>query len=94
LLAQEAGFDSQQHLSYVLFVNLHTNCPFLTKQQQAFTSLPVSVQIIFLAEEAKPGAVNRAAANNPKMADFMCRTYPGVQAGSNGGVFQSAPTPF
>lgn len=65
-------FDSQQHLSYALFVNLHTNCPFLTEQQQDFTSLPVSLQIIFLAEAANPvGTVRRAAANKPRMACFI-----------------------
>ena len=64
-------FDSQQHLSNALFVNLHTNWPSLTVQQHDLTSLPVSLQTIFLPEAANPGATKRAAANNPKMADFM-----------------------
>jgi hypothetical protein len=64
-------FDSQQHLSYALFVNLHTNCPFLTEQQQDLTSLPVSLQIIFLVEAANPGEANIAAANKPKMKRFI-----------------------
>jgi len=49
---------------------LQTNCPFLTKQQQNFTSLPVSLQIIFL-EAANPGDANTAAANKPKMTRFI-----------------------
>jgi hypothetical protein len=43
----------------------------------------VSVQIIFLAESAKPGAVNRATANIPKMADFICGKYARLDALSN-----------
>jgi hypothetical protein len=44
-------------------------------QQHDFTSLPVSVHIIFLSEPANPGAANSAAANNPKMACFIFITF-------------------
>src|SRR4029077_13552565 len=45
------NFETQQHLSNVLCVNLQTNLPSLISQQHSFTSFPVSLQPIFFGAQ-------------------------------------------
>jgi hypothetical protein len=55
-----------------LLVILQTNLPPLTEQQQDFTSLPVSEQIIFVP---KAGSAKSAVAATAKNALFIYRGY-------------------
>jgi hypothetical protein len=65
-------FETQQHLSNVLCVNLQTNLPSFISQQHSFTSFPVSLQIIFLGAAANVvAAMSKVAAINPNIECLM-----------------------
>lgn len=65
-------FETQQHLSNVLCVNLQTNLPSLISQQHSLTSFPASLQTIFFGAAANAvAAISKVAAVNPNIECFM-----------------------